>query len=145
MQSQYAQPENLVKLSVSQGTYNDWLNEPNALAIINAELQKASSDADSFLASQFDLPLQSDGYDMALTGAVCDIAAKRLYNRFGYNFNAPIDALIENRYKEAIDWLTKISREELKPQYTDSSGSPSSQNAGPFVLSNPGVGFGGQV
>lgn len=78
---------------------------------------------------------------MALTATTVFIAAKSLYDRFGYAYNSPINQLIEKRYQESLDWLLKISREEIHPQYQDSSGSIPS--AGAFVLSNPPVGFPG--
>lgn len=132
-QSQYASPEQLNALSITDARFDEF-----PIASITAHLQAASSMADQYLSSQFDLPLSE--WDMMLTKAVCDIAAKELFSQFGYNPNAPGDFNIQRRFDEAMKWLGQVARQEVHPQYLDSSSSTPS--AGPFVSSNSTVGFG---
>lgn len=102
-----------------------------------AALQAASAEADGYLTSQFQLPLVQ--WDMALVRAVCCMAAKSLYDQFGYNANAPIDQLIERRYQQAIEWLSQVAAETVTPAYIDSSGD--GEPAGLYVISDQPVGF----
>lgn len=138
-QSQYAQETDLISLSITQAA-----GQRFGSIAITAALQAASSIADSYLASQFVLPLQTSprGWDMSLTLATCNIAAYLLYVQFGFNPNSPVDKLIESRYLAAIEWLKTISEKKVEPQWTDSSGSTgTSPAAGPFVISDAPVGF----
>ena len=59
---------------------------------------------------------------VALKLVVCEIAAKLLYDQFGYNPGAQIDALIQRRYDEAISWLVQVRDKVIEPQYADSAG-----------------------
>src|SRR5678810_1386593 len=112
-QSQYAELADIKLLAITSQAA-DRFGTP----AINAALQAASSEADSYIASQFTLPLitSPQGWDMSLTIAVCNIAAYRLYSQFGFNPNAPADQLIVNRYKDAIAWLGQIRDEKIFPQ-----------------------------
>jgi len=135
-QSQYATVDNLIAMGLTQATAARFGN-----TAMNAALQAASSFADSYIAAQFTLPLQTSpqGWDMSLTLAVCHISTYYLYTQFGFNPAAPADRLIEERYKMAIGWLTQIREEEIFPAWADSgTGSP---EAGPFVITDPPVGF----
>ena len=131
-QSQYATASDISTLSLT----------PQAAArfgetAINAQLQAASSTADSYLASQFTLPLQTSpqGWDMQLTRAVCAIAAFNLYRQYGLNPNAPDFGAIKSLYDDAIGWLEQVRDEELTPQYVDSGGSPGNvEEGGSFVI-----------
>jgi phage gp36-like protein len=138
-QSQYADESQLISLSITQAAATRFGN-----TAVTAALQAASSIADSYINSVFVLPLQTSpqGWDMSLTLAVCNIAAYLLYNQVGFNPNAPQDQLIVKRYNDALTWLQAISDEKQTPNWIDSSGaSPQSQAAGPFVVSDPPVGF----
>ncbi len=109
---------------------------------ITAQLQAASSIADTYLASQFTLPLivSPQGWDMSLTKAVADIAAYFLYCQYGFNpANSPADQLIQIKYENAIKWLSQIRDEEIFPQWTDSSST--TPEAGAYIESQPQVGF----
>lgn len=112
---------------------------------MTAALKRASSIADTYLASQFTLPLivSPQGWDMALTGAVCDIAAFLLYAQWGGgNVSAPEDHRKQLAYDAAVRWLAEIRDQETFPLYTDSSGDPTgSDEAGPFIVSDLPVGF----
>jgi phage gp36-like protein len=131
--SQYATTDQLQQLALTPAAYARF--EAASPGCTTTALQYASAEADSYLGSQFQLPLLQ--WDMALAGAVCVMAAKRLYDTFGYNAAAPIDQLIDRRYAQALEWLAKVANEKVSPQYVDSSvaGLP----AGPFVLSAPPV------
>jgi phage gp36-like protein len=138
-QSQYATEAQLMSLSITQANAQRFGN-----TAMVAALQAASSLADGYINSVFVLPLQTSpqGWDMSLTLHVCNIAAYLLFNQFGFNPNAPQDQLIVKRYNDAIAWLQSISEEKITPDWTDSSGAtPQSQAAGPFVISDPPVGF----
>ena len=138
-QSQYGTEAQLISLSITQAAATRFGN-----TAMDAALQAASSIADGYINSVFVLPLQTSpqGWDMSLTLHVCNIAAYLLYNQFGFNPNAPQDQLIVKRYNDALAWLQSISDEKLTPNWVDSSGStPQSQAAGPFVISDPPVGF----
>lgn len=139
-QSQYATKTDITTLAITAASAVRF-----GESAIEAQLRAASSVADSYLASQFTLPLQTapQGWDMSLTRAVCDIAAYFLYCQFGFNPNAPQDALIKARYDMAIEWLTQIKNKQIFPQWVDSGSAPvGSDEGGPFVISSPPVGFG---
>jgi phage gp36-like protein len=135
-QSLYATPQQFQALSVNPQQVARF-NEFNPGAI-EATLLSMSSRADLFLTEQFVLPLLE--YDMNLTQMVCDMAAYQLFITLGL---APIDENadrnIRMRFKDAIDFLTHVSRKELHPNYIDSS--TGQQAAGVFVLCNLPVGF----
>lgn len=133
--SQYATATDIQRLALTPAAYARF--EAGAAGSVVAALQGSSGEADSYLASQFVLPILT--WDMALVRAVCWMAAKYLYDQFGYNPGAPVDKLIEDRYKLAIAWLDKISNKKLFPQYVDSS--TGTTDAGPWVISQPPVGF----
>jgi len=136
-QPQYATIEQLVALSLTPASAAKFTTDA-----MTANLQAASSRADLYLSSQLELPLSQ--WDMILTKAVCDIAAKELFSQFGYNPAAGGDANMQRRFMEAVEWLKQVSKQELRldsnPNYVDSSsGSP---KAGPMAISNSPVGFG---
>lgn len=106
---------------------------------IDAQLKAASSVADSYIVSQFTLPLLS--WDMSLTIAVCSIAAYFLYVQFGFNPNNPADKTIEDRYKYYVGWLNQIRDNEIFPQWADSGVDPAVEQAGPYIESDTPAGF----
>lgn len=130
--SQYAQPEDLVRLALTPAAATRFGAEQQQAALL-----AASGIADSYIASTFDLPLQT--WDYSLVIAVCNIAAKILYNQFGYNQNSPVDGLIQRRFQEALDWLQAVGRGKTSPQWVDASSSFDA--AGDYVVSDTPVGF----
>lgn len=144
-QSQYASTTQIQQLAITPAAYTRFENaSPGCVA---AALQSASSLLDSYLAGQFVLPLQTSpqpGWDMSLTEAAAAVAAKLLYDQFGYNPNSPVDALIQRRYDERIAWAAKIRDKEIQPQWVDSSGTSPADAAGDFVISDDPVGFTGR-
>jgi phage gp36-like protein len=128
----YADPTQLVQLALTPATAGRFGGDQQQNA-----LYSASAVADSYIGGQFQLPLVTWDYSLAL--AVCNIAAKFLYDQYGYNPNAPIDALIQRRYDEALTWLASVRDKKIQPQWVDSSGT--GQPAGDFVVSDPPVGF----
>lgn len=139
-QSQYAQSSDLATLALTQANVARF-----GPAACTAALQAASSLCDSYIVSQFTLPLQvsPQGWDMSLTQAVCSIAAYMLFNQYGFNPAAPADDLIVRRYNDALAWLKQIKDKEIFPQWVDSSGGslPTSDEGGAWVQSDPPVGF----
>ena len=137
-QSQYAQVSDIKSLSMTPQAAQRFGD-----ASINAALQAASSRADSYLASQFTLPLLTDpqGWDMALTRCVCDLAAFDLYRQYGLNPNAPDYGALKALYDDAIAWLVMVRDKKIFPQYVDSGEDLGTPEAGPFVISDAPVGF----
>lgn len=129
--SQYAAPEDLVKYSLTSAQAQRFGAEQQAAACM-----AASAIADSFLSSQFALPLAT--YDVSLVMQVCNIAAWILHLQYGMNPNAPIDQIIQLRYENAIAWLTAISKSTISPNWTDASGTDDA--AGDFVISDKPIG-----
>lgn len=144
-QSQYATIAQIQLLAITPAAYARF--ETASVGCVNAALQAASSLLDSYLAGQFVLPFPTNpqGWDMSLTAATCWVAAKLLYNQFGYNANAPIDELIEKRYDYSIRWAEMVRDKKIQPQWTDSSGAGAGVDAaGDFVTSDAPVGFSGR-
>jgi phage gp36-like protein len=135
-QAQYATWDDIQRLAITPAAAQRY-GEPASTSM----LQAASSLCDSYLASQFTLPLTV--WDMNLTMNVCNIAAYMLACQFGFNPGAPADKLIETRYQNALMWLEQIRDEKIFPQYTDTQnqGGDSTIEAGPYVVSDPPVGF----
>lgn len=141
VQSQYATTDNIQALSITPAMYATFTNDGQEEAPVIAQLQAASSLCDMYLSEQFILPVLE--WDMQLTKVTCDIAAYYLYVQFGFNPNSETNKIIEQRYDKAMEWLLKVSRKELHPLYKDSDTSPGDPAAGPFVISDTPVGFGG--
>lgn len=137
-QSQYAQISDLTSLSITSA---DGVRFGNPA--MNAALQAASSLADSYLVSQFELPLATSpqGWDMSLTLNVCNIAAWLLFNQYGFAPMSPGDELIGKRYEAAIDWLKQIRDKLIFPVWTDSGSNGPTDEAGTFFISDPPIGF----
>ncbi len=138
-QSQYAQPSDLTALALSPAAAARF-----GQTAISAQLQAASSLIDSYIVSQFTLPLQTDpqGWDMSLTRSTCNIAAYLLYVQFGFNPSTPADQAIVARYNSEISWLEQVRDKKLFPVWVDSSGSATvTEEAGPYIISDPPVGF----
>jgi phage gp36-like protein len=138
-QSQYATTAQLASLSLTPqaaARYGE--------AAMNASLQAASSRADTYLTSQFTLPLTS--WDMQLTRVVCDMAAFDLARQYGLNPSAPDFKAIESLFNGSIDWLVQVREHKLTPLYEDSGSgdSPGSDEGGPFIISDAPVGFTGR-
>jgi phage gp36-like protein len=115
---------------------------PIPAAVQDAALAAASEVADSYLRSQFVLPLITWGTD--LTRAVCMIAAYDLLVGRGYNPEAGADTNIRLRYEDAIAWLKDVARGLAALDATDSSpgGEPGSSTlAGPRVASSSQRGY----
>lgn len=138
-QSQYGQISDLQTLSITAAAGARFGN-----TAMTAALQAASSLADSYLVSQFTLPLAASpqGWDMSLTLHVCNVAAWILWNQYGYNPATGADELVAKRYESAIDWLKQISDKKIFPQFVDSSeSSDGTPNEGAFIISDDPVGF----
>ncbi len=129
MQVQYASIADLVSLCLTPESAQRF----NDAAMISA-LQFASSVVNDYLRSTYILPLKE--YDMSLKQRVCAIAAKNLFDSFGFAPDAPADAVILERYNEAIRWLEAVSKRLIWPSFIGSSNQET-----PFVVSNDPVGF----
>lgn len=80
---------------------------------LQAELDAASTLADSYLRGRYALPLIS--YDVELTMQVCYIAAYNIMAARGYNPEQGADTIYENRWKLAVAWLRSVQRQEIHP------------------------------
>lgn len=93
-------------------------------SVQDAALLAASSVADSYLQSRYQLPLVTWGKDLARVVAV--IAAYDLLSARGYNPMAGADVNWRQRYLDALAWLDQVSKGEQSPSYlSDSSGATS--------------------
>lgn len=139
-QSQYATTTDLQNLAITPAAYNRF-----GAAAAGAALLSASSICDSYIVSQFELPLQttpSNGWDQSLTMYTCWIAAFLLYSQFGYNPAAPADAVIESRYTKAIEWLENVRDKKIRPQWTSAQTAVDNADAaGDFTVTDDPVGF----
>ena len=134
-QSQYASTAQLASLSLTPQAAARY-GEPSMMSA----LQAASSRADTYLASQFTLPLVS--WDMQLTRVVCDMAAFDLARQYGLNPAAPDFKAIESLFEGAMAWLQQVRTQEITPQYEDSGGSPDNvEEGGPFVITSTTRGY----
>ena len=141
MQSQYAQISDLTTLSITSAAGVRFGN-----AAMTAALQAASSICDSYLSSQFTLPLVTSpqGWDMSLTLTTTNIAAWLLYNQFGFAPQAPGDDLVVKRYESALDWLAQVRDKKIFPVFADSANAGGVIEQGAFIISDPPVGFTGR-
>ena len=72
-------------------------------ALVEAALARASSEADSYLARRYAVPV-ADPAPPVLVAAVCDIARYRLTGGPA----SETDPILE-RYRQAVQWLTRIA------------------------------------
>lgn len=136
-QSVYCTDDQIQKIAITPAAYTRF--ETASTGCVTAACQAASSIADTYLLSQFTLPLTD--WDMSLTMNVGWIAAWILYNSFGYAPMAPGDDMVAKRYESALEWLGQIRDKKIFPQYLDSSSNTGVDEAGDFVISDPAVGF----
>lgn len=98
----------------SNAEFFDQTIPPDAFADLTADqiteaLVWASSEADSYIRNRYTLPLVAP-YDESLKAKVADIAAWRLSKRLGFRPGSGNNETIEISYKDAIDWLTLLSK-----------------------------------
>ncbi len=74
------------------------------MLVLETALQSASSEADSYLARRYALPLTLTPIPAALTSVVCDIARYRLTGGVASETDP-----IRDRYKLACDWLRRLA------------------------------------
>lgn len=138
--SQYATTTDLQNLAITPAAAGRF-----GATAMTAQLQAASSIADGYIGGQFALPLQVNpqGWDMSLTLIVCNIAAKLLYNQFGYGpGQANVDELIERRFTESIDWLIEIRDKKVQPQWISAASATSPADpVGNFVVTDDPIGL----
>ena len=141
-QSQYATEAQMQQLAITPAAFARF--EAASPGCVAAALQAESSIADTYLNSQYVLPLQTtpQGWDMALTLVVCYRAAFTLYFSLGFNPAAPDWQVMTSRKEWADTWLDGVAKQTITPNYADSSGlPPDSDRAGDYVVSDPTVGF----
>lgn len=111
---------------------------------MDAAIEDASREIDSYLRGQYTLPLQSVGAD--IRRKTVDIAVYRLMVGRGYNPESGADPGIERRYTDALAWLKLVARGEVNPDITDSTDGSAEGRHGsrPTVISSSQRGFSGR-
>jgi phage gp36-like protein len=111
---------------------------PTALAGVreqdqDAALERASALADSYLAQRYPVPLARWGGD--LLRVVCDVAAYDLLTQ--KPINVPAEPWTPRvRYEDALRWLDRVARGELRPSNLPTSTEPPRRTGAPVVLSD---------
>lgn len=131
--SRYAEPADFDRF----GIRSDALPDSVTTADKQANIDAASTKADSYLRSHFTTPLQVWGDD--LRQAVCAIAAFELVStQVGFNPEAGHNMVLVTRKEDAIRWLEQISRGAVTPDgVTEAAGAPASVR----MVSNPPRGW----
>lgn len=101
-------------------------------ADITAQLDAASSLADSYLRLHYKLPLSSP-YPIALVEAVCRIAAFNILSVRGYNPEGDA-GMIESRYQAAMKWLQDVGAGRAAPLMVTADQGGTTNAGGPFVV-----------
>lgn len=124
--SSYAFPADLNNLALPAGA----LPAQFTPTIQQLHLDAASDTVDSYLADQVTLPLTGT-IPLSIKMKVCQIAAYTLLVARGYNPDNGQDELMKANYDDAIAWLEKISKGEVRPPLTDSA--PGGVPGGPNI------------
>jgi phage gp36-like protein len=106
-----------------------------AYADIDAALEVASRQVDSYIGSRYDLPLVS--FDMSVTIAVCSIAAYNLLSRRGFAAGAADAEIVRQRYEDALGWCKDVARGLALPGVTtttDQTKPPVNPQLAPFSI-----------
>jgi len=107
-------------------------------ADLNAALVAASETADSYMRSQFRLPLVSWGADLrrhvAMLAAWDILSAQR-----GFNPDSPGNDIWLARYEQALSWFKDVSRGIVSPNVVDST--PAKRDGAPRVNTSPRRGW----
>lgn len=109
--SSYAQVSDLLKYGLPAEAVNGIDN-----ATLQAELDAASTLADSYLRGRYALPLVS--YDVELTMNVCWLAAYNILASRGYNPEQGADSIYQTRFERATAWLRDVQRQAAHPNVT---------------------------
>ncbi len=102
---------------------------------IDAALETASRQVDSYIGSRYDLPLVS--FDKSVTMAVCSIAAYNLLSRRGFAAGAADAEIVRQRFEDAIGWCKDVARGLALPGVTtttDQTKPPVDAQNAPFVV-----------
>lgn len=81
--------------------------------VLQAELDAASTWADSYLRGRYALPLVS--FDIELTMMVCYVAAYNIMASRGYNPEQGADSIYQSRWQQALDWFKAVQRQAIHP------------------------------
>lgn len=73
---------------------------------VDDSLDRASQEADTYLATRYAVPLTADPLPEHLVTVVCDIARYRLYA-------GSADQEVKDRYAAAVSWLGKVSKGDV--------------------------------
>jgi phage gp36-like protein len=84
--------------------------------VLNAALQAASAEMDSYFAGRYQLPFLT--WDSSVTEVCCKLTAYHLLSVRGYNPASAADVNIRDRYMDGIAWLNKVQRQAAHPNVT---------------------------
>lgn len=108
MASQYAQLSDLYLYGIRAAAFPSTVTDDIKMAALIA----ASGLADDYLNARYRLPLVS--WSVALTTAVCQIAAFRLFtSQIGFNPEAGHNMVLETNHDTAIKWLEGIANAKI--------------------------------
>lgn len=122
----YASFEQWELLGPSSKAFNSFSQER-----IEAFLEAASDLIDTYLTSQYDLPLTFP-YDLSIVQACISISVYNLLLSRGSNPNNDNDQLYANDYEMKIAWLTKLA--SGKAFISNKSDSPNNLLGKPFIV-----------
>ena len=104
---------------------------------LQAQLDAASDEADSFLRGRYSLPLIDWGNDVRQH--VVWLALPNIMGTRGYNPEGQ-DETIERRREQALEWFKGVQRRSVHPNVQDSGFTPPTGQV-PQVASNPPRGW----
>lgn len=108
---------------------------PYDAARVNDALERASREADSYLAVRLPVPLDTaGGIPQPLGAAVCDMARYHLCAGFGMQDSEAV----ERRYREALAWLREVARGAAAIVVPAPPEAPLPQAPEPEVIFRPG-------
>lgn len=100
-------------------------------AQLQAELDAASTVADSYLRGRYPNGIASFDIDLSLN--VCYLAAYSIMSARGYNPEAGADSIYRDRWMAATEWLKGVQRQSIHPNITPN---PTGTSLGTFPVVN---------
>lgn len=104
----YATPDDMDNLALPAAALSTL-----SVEAIQAALDAACAEADSYLAGHYVLPITSWGMD--LRQHVCALAAFRALAKRGFNPEAPEAQLARRLFDDALDWFKRVATGVVHP------------------------------
>lgn len=131
--SSYAAPADLVKYGISSAALQGISSTDQQEAI-----DGASELADGYFRSRYSLPLTAWGKDVRRVVSI--IAVYDLLVIRGYSPAAGADINLRARYEDALDWLARVSRQEVQADVTPTQDQAPGYDD-PTITTHPTRGF----